>query len=290
MSESSTLPSGSGSASSSDSDSPPAAESHPPLAAGSGSAAGSSRPPTALVESGTAGRVTLERVTGAQVEAVSNSIAQGGNPLYKSKMAPIASIFTEFDVKYGSEFASDDAAVARVSRESLPLVFDLLPPERATAMTVDELEDAALEVWARLETPTQRLAFLWYPHADAPRRYTGADVEPPGKKPLAVWEIKRGTAEPVVRLVPVPEIYELTGAEVVDICNAASWSQAEFKAVGSWLRRAMRCGDGALRLNMLRRVQTTLLLVELVQRVDVETRDGMALTASSFIRSASSSA
>ena len=69
----------------------------------------------------------------------------------------------------------------------------------------------------------------------------------------------------MVRLVPVPEIYELTGAEVVDICNAASWSQAEFKAVGSWLRRAMRCGDGALRLNMLRRVQTTLLLVELAR-------------------------
>ena len=162
-------------------------------AAGGGfdSAAGSSRP-SVSEESGTAGRVTLERVTGAQVEAVSNSIAQGGNPLYKSKMAPIASIFTEFDVKYGSEFASDDAAVARVSRESLPLVFDLLPPERATAMTVDELEDAALEVWARLETPTQRLAFLWDPHADAPRRYTGADVEPPGKKPLAVWEVPDG--------------------------------------------------------------------------------------------------
>ncbi|KNC52716.1 uncharacterized protein AMSG_12186 [Thecamonas trahens ATCC 50062] len=97
---------------------------------------------------------------------------------------------------------------------------DLLPPQQATALTVDEPEDAALEVWARLETPTQQLPFLWYPHADAPRRYKGADVEPPGKKPLASGSC------------PCRRCNELTSAQLVDICNAALWSRAEFMAVG----------------------------------------------------------
>ena len=223
-------------------------------------------------------------MTGAEVEALSNSVVQGTNPFHKTKVSSIASIFTEFDAKYDGEFANDHATVARVSRESLALIFDLLPPKRSTPLTVEELEDAALEVWMRLETPTQKLAFLWYPHADAPRRYKGRASLPPGKKPTAVWEvadgvregkrlllfgttdkIKKNTDEPVIRIVPVPAIYGLTSSELVEICNAATWSRTEFMAVGSWLRTAIKCGEGDLRINMLRRVQATLLLVELAR-------------------------
>ena len=224
--------------------------------------------------------VEVETVTGAEVEALSNSVVQGTNPFHKTKVSSIASIFTEFDAKYDGEFANDHATVARVSRESLALIFDLLPPKRSTPLTVEELEDAALEVWMRLETPTQKLAFLWYPHADAPRRYKGRASLPPGKKPTAVWEvadgvregkrlllfgttdkIKKNTDEPVIRIVPVPAIYGLTSSELVEICNAATWSRTEFMAVGSWLRTAIKCGEGDLRINMLRRVQATLLLL-----------------------------